>query len=204
MTEYERGYTDGYKDGLHKYMPEVPSIPIPQIAAERQARIDALEQAREKIAKYVILGPRVYELTEWGKGQDVGFRKVVENLDALIAAERERLPGAGETIDPYAMHICDTCDSESGMECTRRNCHLNNAWHPRHTEHAKPEPGDVVAVCESCGQHLSLNEIEPYRAGYCHAVPNGDPETDEMWPEPCGPVYIWRAAEVRARIEGAK
>lgn len=59
--------------------------------------LEALEQAREKIAKYVILGPRVYELTEWGKGRDVGFRKVVENLDAMISAERERLPDAGET-----------------------------------------------------------------------------------------------------------
>ena len=34
MTEYERGYTDGYKDGLHKYMPEVPSIPIPSLDAK--------------------------------------------------------------------------------------------------------------------------------------------------------------------------
>lgn len=30
--------------------------------------------------------------------------------------------------DIYAMHICETCSSESGAECTRRNCQLNNAW----------------------------------------------------------------------------
>ena len=40
MTDYERGYAEGYKDGLHKYMPEVSSVSIPSldlaIAAYRQ------------------------------------------------------------------------------------------------------------------------------------------------------------------------
>lgn len=30
MTEYERGYADGYNDGIHKFMPEVQSVPIPE------------------------------------------------------------------------------------------------------------------------------------------------------------------------------
>ena len=34
MTDYERGYAEGYKDGLHKYMPEVPSVSIPSLDAE--------------------------------------------------------------------------------------------------------------------------------------------------------------------------
>lgn len=55
---------------------------------------------------------------------------------------------------------------------------------------------DVVAVCDGCHQHLALDEIEPYGTGYCHVVPNGDPETGEMWPEPCGPVYIMRRSDL--------
>ena len=180
MTEYERGYTDGYKDGLHKFIPEVASIPIPQIATERQARIEALEQAREKIAKldlaHFLYLDRFISLERFQK-------TILNTIDAMISAERERLADAGETIDPYAMHICDTCDSESGMECTRRNCHLNNAWHPRHTEHAKPEPGDVVAWPNPPHGHVMIGLY------------------GRDWTSDIGLVVLMRAAEVRARIE---
>ncbi len=141
--------------------------------------LEALEQARDKIATF---GDRAWETGNMTMAQGIG--ESLEILTAMIAAERERLADAGETIDPYAMHICDTCDSESGMECTRRNCHLNNAWHPRHTEHAKPEPGDVVAWSNSRG--------EPMIGIFGGEITQGDA------------VVLMRAADVRAAIREGK
>ena len=49
--------------------------------------------------------------------------------DALAALAA--LSAIDASADPYAMHVCGTCSSESGAECTRRNCDLNNAWEPK-------------------------------------------------------------------------
>lgn len=85
MTDYERGYTDGYKDGLHKFIPEVASIPIPQVATERQARIEALEQVREKIA--VLDMGRFLHLDRF-ISLHACHNTILNIIDEAIAAER--------------------------------------------------------------------------------------------------------------------
>ena len=116
-------------------------------------------------------------------------------------------------IDPYSMHICGTCSSESGAECTRRNCHLNNAWEPKTAQNTfyglsecagrskatepahdngKPEPGDLVISASS--QAVQWNGLpDPW-----YWAPE---DTKTMEDETI--VVLMRAAEVKRRIDEA-
>ena len=193
MTDYERGYTDGYKDGLHKFIPEVASIPIPQIATERQARIEALEQARDNIAAELVHEPY---------GRDIAFRnnglkRAMSIIDEAISAERERFADAAEAIegDARAVFDCLRYHASAGGEYEYRGTLAIEAFQrvvdkiPR-AESAKPEPGDVVAfVTEGVDMEPTM-----WRNGMGTVDPLGKTRV----------VVLMRAAEVKRRIEEGK
>lgn len=83
MTEYERGYAEGYKDGLHRFMPEAPSVPIPPIDA-------AIAEERAE--------PEPMPFLPANTGQEAVERRMVDLMGAYPKRAERAKPEPGDVV----------------------------------------------------------------------------------------------------------